>query len=376
MSDSEESKSNINFIPCIKWVRRGVSKPEPERVKLSKEELIQVIEQTKNNLQDLDETEQPENESESLEVKSENLVRSENHVKSEREIMEEYGLDDYDDEPEDKKPGRLFGLGDLTVYVDPSEDPYIDQEQPDEDEDDIEDFKIRGTDNLVLTGHVEGDAATLEVYVYNDVEDAFYVHHDIVLPSFPLALEWLSFDPESDAKGSLVAIGMMLPEIHVWDLDIVDCLEPAFTLGQKGKKKKGIARVGHRDAVLSLAWNNQAEHVLASGSVDQTVMLWDLSQRSVALTLNYFHEKVQSLNWHPMDSQTLAAGCCDKFLRVADCRTQDSFKSWQVTGEVERTIWNHFNPYQCLVSTDVGNIHCIDVRHEKPLWVWQHILKI
>lgn len=47
---------------------------------------------------------------------------------------------------------------------------------------------FRGTDNLILVGHVEGDAATLEVYIYNDVEDALYVHHDLLLPSFPLAL--------------------------------------------------------------------------------------------------------------------------------------------------------------------------------------------
>jgi hypothetical protein len=49
-------------------------------------------------------------------------------------------------------------------------------------------LKCRGTDNLILAGHVEGDAAMLEVYVYNDVEDALYVHHDILLPSLPLAL--------------------------------------------------------------------------------------------------------------------------------------------------------------------------------------------
>ena len=98
-------------------------------------------------------------------------------------------------------------------------------------------------------------------------------------------LEWLSFDPESDTKGNLVAIGTMLPEIQVWDLDIVDCLEPAFTLGRKGKKKKGIPRVGHKDAVLSIAWNSNVEHILASGSVDQTVMIWDLNQKSVASTL-------------------------------------------------------------------------------------------
>ena len=40
------------------------------------------------------------------------------------------------------------------------------------------------------------------VSVYNDVEDALYVHHDILLPSFPLALEWLSFEPGEKTKGN------------------------------------------------------------------------------------------------------------------------------------------------------------------------------
>ena len=52
MSDSdidnlEDNTSEIDFIPCLAWVRRGVAKPEPEKVKLSKEELMEIINQTK-----------------------------------------------------------------------------------------------------------------------------------------------------------------------------------------------------------------------------------------------------------------------------------------------------------------------------------------
>lgn len=47
----------------------------------------------------------------------------------------------------------------------------------------------------------------------------------------------------------------MKPIIEVWDLDLIDCLEPAYRLGCKPSKKKRQKRVGHRDAVLDIAWN-------------------------------------------------------------------------------------------------------------------------
>ena len=60
-----------------------------------------------------------------------------------QDIEDEYGLNDYDDEGDDENARKMFGLGDLTVYADPSEDPYLDPQQQDEDEEDVEDFKIR-----------------------------------------------------------------------------------------------------------------------------------------------------------------------------------------------------------------------------------------
>merc|ERR1740131_667133 len=248
----------------------------------------------------------------STEIKSEPGIKSDPDIKtepsdnskekSEEDIAAEYGLDDYDEEEDGSN--NMLGLGDLTSFSDPSEDPYLstmDREIGEDDQEDLEDFQIRGTDNLIVCGHVEGDSSSLEIYVYNDVEDALYVHHDILLPSFPLALEWLSFDPESDTRGNLVAVGSMQPVIEVWDLDLVDCLEPAFKLGRKGKKKKGIPGVGHTEAVLALSWNSQCEHVLASGGADHKALLWDLNNQTVVTNLGRgegrHREKVQAMQF-------------------------------------------------------------------------------
>ena len=55
-------------------------------------------------------------------------------------------------------------------------------------------------------------------------------------------------------------------------------------------------------------------HVLASGSVDQTVLLWDLNGAKIASTLTAHQEKVQTLSWHPFEAQNLLTGCCDGYI--------------------------------------------------------------
>ena len=73
----------------------------------------------------------------------------------------------------------------------------------------------------------------------------------------------------------------------MWDLDLVDSLEPAYKLGKKGSKKKGITRVGHKDAVLSLSWNSHVGHVLASGSADHSALVGDLTTAQVSYISNF-----------------------------------------------------------------------------------------
>ena len=143
--DEKEADSHINFIPCVTWVRRGVAKPVPERVKLSAEELEAVINQTKHDLAELENNDSDSEEVKDVKIKSE--PDKNGGEKTEEDIIDEYGLDDYDNEEEAPEGGaKLLGLGDLTAFANPRDDPYLgqmDKDAGDEDEEDKEDFNIR-----------------------------------------------------------------------------------------------------------------------------------------------------------------------------------------------------------------------------------------
>ncbi|KAL8572208.1 hypothetical protein ACOMHN_049384 [Nucella lapillus] len=179
-------------------------------------------------------------------------------------------------------------MGDVANFASSEDDPYITLKN--DGDSDEEDTDINATDNLIVCGRCEGDMSVMEVYVYNEENSQLYVHHDYLLSSFPLVIEWLNFDGYENAPGNFVALGTMDPVIEILDLDIMESVGPMLTLGsqpekskKKGKKKE--SGTGHSQAVLDLSWNPNARHVLASASADTTVALWDLTEGKVATTL-------------------------------------------------------------------------------------------
>lgn len=107
---------------------------------------------------------------------------------------------------------------------------------------------------------------------------------------------------------------------------------------------------------------------MASASVDQTVILWDLDEGSPHTILTDFQEKVQSIKFHPSDVQSLLAGSCDGTVKLFDFRDQEQVNHqsscvWNLSGEVERVIWDYpHDQYGCMASTNAGKIYYIDVR--------------
>lgn len=59
---------------------------------------------------------------------------------------------------------QLLQLGLLTVHSSNDDDPYFTIKDTEDQDSEEEDHKILQTDNLIAVGHVEEDAAILEVY--------------------------------------------------------------------------------------------------------------------------------------------------------------------------------------------------------------------
>jgi periodic tryptophan protein 1 len=275
---------------------------------------------------------------------------------------DEFNFKNYDKEQAES----VLKITDVVEVAD--EDQLADEDNDSEAEDDI----IKPTDNLVLVGRVEADCSSLEVYLFNEEENSLYVHHDFLLPFHILCVEWFSFDAGSDKPGNLCAIGGMEPIIHIYDLDIHQPLEPVVMLGQKASKKKKTKRIGHKDAVLDLAWNSNYQHILASASVDQTVILWDIENATPSTVLKDFAEKVQTIEFNASEPEYLLTGCSDNTVKLFDCRQSSNenaqYKQWIVEGEVEKVKWNPNEKYHFVVGTNSGKIMYFDSRTTEPLW--------
>eukprot|EP00877_Chromochloris_zofingiensis_P000054 jgi/Chrzof1/10049/Cz04g25100.t1 len=157
----------------------------------------------------------------------------------------------------------------------------------------------------------------------------------------------MNIHPSGSAdSANIVAIGSMEPGIEIWDLDVVDHVEPAGVLGgyvspkaaldstpteaadslsradkkkaakhkrKKSKKARPSLHAGsHEDAVLGLSWNREYRNVLASASADGTVKVWDVVTGQCEHTLTHHKDKVQAVAWNPAESPVLLTGSFDR----------------------------------------------------------------
>jgi len=55
-------------------------------------------------------------------------------------------------------------------------------------EEELEDYRVRKTDSIVVAATAHDDNCNLEVYIYDHQTSDLYVHHEIILSAYPLCL--------------------------------------------------------------------------------------------------------------------------------------------------------------------------------------------
>ena len=242
----------------------------------------------------------------------------------------------------------------------------------------LEDLKIRSTDRVLVSAQTDEEYSNLEVYVYDSNESSLYVHHDIALSAFPLCLTWIGCgksvlgDRATTNSNNYIGVGTFNPEIEVWNLDVLDAIEPTVTLG--GRKFPDAN--GHKNAVLGLDWNSNHNHLLASASGDCTVKLWDLSKIQCVKTFSHHTDKVQCIQWNPVETSVLLSGSFDKKLAVFDANASENTSGVveiQLNSDVESCLWNPHRPEQVIATTEDGKVSCFDIRNVSagPLYSFQ-----
>lgn len=235
------------MISATNWVPRGFSSEFPEKYVLDDEEVERINQLAQLNLDDAKATlEEAEGESG---VEDDAATGSSNKLKDQLDIdddLKEYNLEEYDDEEiADNEGGKdvsmfpgLSNDSDVKFHEgEEGEDPYISLPNQEDSQEEKQELQVYPSDNLVLAARTEDDVSYLDIYVYDDgagfhssdipVEEgdeadpdvarglvrdpALYVHHDLMLPAFPLCVEWLDYKVGSIPKKQPI----MLPLVHL-----------------------------------------------------------------------------------------------------------------------------------------------------------------
>ncbi|CAN1273878.1 Uncharacterized WD repeat-containing protein C17D11.16 [Linum perenne] len=270
------------MIPTLSWLTKGVAKSIPAVAEpLSREEIEELLK------------------SGSLQAGGESRSEAEDDGNMYVDQLAELDMENYDNEDE---VVEIFssGLGDVYYPKD------VDSEEE-------EDLAIKANDAVIVCARNEDELSHLEVWICEVSDDGdlnMYIHHQVNLSAFPLCVAWLDCPLKGGEKGNFIAVGSMEPAIEIWDLDIINEVQPSAVLG-------GVAKL----LVQAVAWNHHEAQILLSGSFDRSVIMKDgrnPTSRGIRWSVA---ADVESLAWDPHSSHSFVVSLEDGTVQGFDIRT-------------------------------------------------------
>ncbi len=139
------------------------------------------------------------------------------------------------------------------------------------------------------------------------------------------------------SNGKILASGSWDNTVRLWDVET---------------RKEIVTLTGHTGPVYSIAFSPDGK-MLASGSYDRTIRLWDVETHTNIATLPGYKDAVSSLAFSP-DGKMLASGSYDRTIRLWDVETETNIKT--LTEHKGRVTSVAFSPHgKILVSGSWDN---------------------
>ncbi|MER3588278.1 MAG: hypothetical protein C4322_08850, partial [Mastigocladus sp. ERB_26_1] len=148
----------------------------------------------------------------------------------------------------------------------------------------------------------------------------------------------VAFSPD----GKIIASGSTDKTIKLWDV----------TTGQVIK-----TLTGHNNGVFSIAFSPDSK-TIASGGADKTIKLWDVTTGQVIKTFSGHEDTVYSIAFSP-DGKTIASGSVDQTIKLWDV----------VAGKAIKTLTGHVDTVNSVIFGPDGNL-IASASDDKTIKVW------
>lgn len=145
-------------------------------------------------------------------------------------------------------------------------------------------------------------------------------------------------------------------------------------LHKTGRIDKSYPTVcGHTGPVLDIDWCPHNDHVIASGSEDCTVMVWQIPENGLTLSLTEpvvvlegHSKRVGIITWHPAARNVLLSAGCDNVIIIWNVGTGEALITLDDmhSDMIFNVCWNRNGSLICTTSKD-KKVRVIDPRKEK-----------